>query len=201
MKALIAAAALATLPFAPAMAMQDAEEIYEEEIEGEELASLGTFAGSYLCQDGEHGIFLDLVVMDADDDEAEIAGVLAIVPTLSGKGGSSGMVAGSFNVGGKLLRDGLKLTLEPKGWILEPENYGAARLEGTMSQREDGLRQIVGKPVVPGAPGMCSDLIATEIITGMEEEQAEAVEDAQDALDDAAEALDEAAEAIEEIKE
>ncbi len=146
-------AALVALPLTPVAAQDD-----------EDGDHIGSFGGSYMCQDGEHGIHLDLWAESYDGDEAEVSGVLGIFPTLSGKDGPSGMVAGSFVVSGTINRSDSSISLEPVEWIQQPGNYGAANLEGTVAITDDGFLQITGKPVVEDAPGFCSDLIATQFI-------------------------------------
>ena len=154
MKALIAFAALATTLANPALAIQDEES----------QPDTGHFAGSYTCQDGEHGIYLQLDVDANDGEVAEVSGILTFFPTVAGKDGPSGMVTGSFTVNGTITRSTLGISLQPGEWLLQPEGYGAAALEGTFSETAEGLSQIVGKPVVPGNPDFCSDLIATELV-------------------------------------
>jgi hypothetical protein len=154
MKGLISFAAVAALATTPALALQ------EEEAQ----ADTGYFAGSYTCQDGEHGIYLELD-LDANDGEvAQVSGVLSFFPTIAGKDGPVGMVNGSFAVSGTITRSTMAISLEPGEWLLQPDGYGAAALEGTFTETQEGLSQIIGKPVVPGNPDFCSDLIVTELV-------------------------------------
>lgn len=125
---------------------------------------LGPYAGSYVCQDGEHGFYLDLEeVIQNGDGTLGASGTLGMFPVLAGLSGSSGSVAGSFSVSGTISADGV-IALAPGDWLVQPEGYGAAHLEGTLSQRGDGAWQIAGKPVIPGNPDACSDLIATRFL-------------------------------------
>lgn len=175
------------LPLAPALALdghnemasEEAEEGVEEEgveEEGQGSEFIGWFAGSYACQDGEHGLLMELTASNQTETDAEVSGILGFVPTVAGQGGSSANVAGSFTISGTLLREGMLLSLKPDEWIQQPEGYGAAEMKGTLSRREDGLLQIIGKPVVPGAPTFCTDLIATEVSLGILEEETAADE-------------------------
>ena len=153
MKALMSLALLATAA-TPALALQDEDA----------PINTGHFGGSYACEDGEHGIYLQLDVDERDSEIAQVSGILTFFPTLSGKAGPVGMVTGSFKVSGTITRETLAISLKPGDWLFQPEGYGAAALEGTFSETEDGLSQITGKPVVPGAPEFCTDLIATELV-------------------------------------
>ena len=154
MKALMSLALMATAAANPALALQDEETPLDT----------GHFAGSYTCQDGEHGIYLQLDVDANDGEVAEVSGILTFFPTLAGKDGPSGMVTGSFTVSGTIVRETMAISLEPGDWLFQPEGYGAAALEGTFTDTPEGLSQIIGKPVVPGNPDFCSDLIATELV-------------------------------------
>lgn len=154
MKRLICAALFAAVSATPAMALQD----------DSESPDTGRFAGSYTCEDGEHGLYLQLDVDSSDGEVAEVSGVLSFFPTLAGKDGPVGMVVGSFAVSGTITRSTYAISLQPGEWLLQPEGYGAAALEGVFQETPEGLSQIVGKPIVPGNPDYCSDLIATELM-------------------------------------
>lgn len=154
MKALISFAAIAALAATPAIALHDESEPDET----------GYFAGSYKCMDGEHGIYLELDLDDSDGEVAQVSGVLSFFPTVAGKNGPLGMTNGSFEVSGTITRSTLAISLEPGDWLLQPDGYGAAALEGTFTETPEGYSQITGKPVVPGNPDFCSDLIVTEIV-------------------------------------
>ncbi|MEM6474627.1 MAG: hypothetical protein AAF687_00525 [Pseudomonadota bacterium] len=182
---LACAAALAmALPLAPALAMDGHSEAADvaEEI-GEPI---GQFGGSYTCEDGDHGLYLELWLASMGEETAEVYGVLGFFPILSGVDGRSGLVAGSFEVTGTLTRATKGISLTPGQWIVQPEGYGAAGLEGTIDSREDGNLVITGKPVVPGAPDFCSDLVATGFAPLLVEEEAYA-EGAEEATAGAAE--------------
>lgn len=123
----------------------------------------GLYAGSYLCQDGEHGLYLDIAALTATEGGFSVSGVLGFFPVIGGADGQLAHVAGSFTVSGMLSKDGV-IALEADEWLVEPQGYGAAALEGVLSERPDGLWQIEGKPVLPGAPEFCTDLIATQFL-------------------------------------
>ncbi|MEZ6030678.1 MAG: hypothetical protein R3C46_13125 [Hyphomonadaceae bacterium] len=124
----------------------------------------GVYAGSYTCGDGEHGFYLDLSsVTAASGGGFEASGVLGFYPTLSGIGGSSGGVAGSFRVSGTISAAG-DVALTAGEWLKQPSGYGAANLEGKLRERPAGGYALVGKPVVPGMPDACSNLIATQFL-------------------------------------
>ena len=128
----------------------------------------GIYAGSYTCQDGEHGFYLDLSIDGMDDENYQVSGVLGLYPTLAGADGSSGAVAGSFLVSGTVGMEDMAIALEPGDWIVQPEGYGAAHLEGTVGMTDAGAWQINGKPVVPGLDGFCDALIATQFLATAE---------------------------------
>jgi len=124
----------------------------------------GTYAGSYVCVDGEHGFYLDVSqTTKANAERFEASGTLGFFPVIGGRGGSAATVAGSFAVTGTVNADGT-WRLEPGEWLVEPARYGAAIMTGRFSQRADGLWQIEGKPLVPGNEANCSDLIATQFL-------------------------------------
>lgn len=171
--ATVAAPALAVSPAAALAddhAASDADAAMDESLAGPS----GVYGGSYTCQDGEHGIYLEMSATDSiiDPDENgvqrvvgwNLSGVLGFFPTLAGKDGPSGMVAGSFTVEGVWSTEDMSMVLTPGEWILQPENYGAAELHGTLTEIAPGQWQITGKPVVPGAPDFCSNLIATQFV-------------------------------------
>ena len=124
----------------------------------------GQFAGSYTCQDGEHGIYLELNSESVGAGVAQVSGVLSFFPTLAGKDGPVGMVNGSFEVSGTITQDDMSISLAPGEWLFEPAGYGAASLEGTFTETSEGLSQIIGKPAIPGNRDYCSDLILTELV-------------------------------------
>ena len=158
-----AAAVAMALPFAPALAMDGHMEAAGDAAEAaEDIAEpIGQFGGSYTCEDGDHGLYLELWLSSMGEETAEVYGVLGFFPILSGVDGRSGLVAGSFEVTGTITRETKGISLTPGEWIVRPEGYGAASLEGTIDSREDGNLVITGKPVVPGAPDFCGDLIVT----------------------------------------
>ena len=123
----------------------------------------GSYAGSYVCSDGEHGFFLDVSQISKTSDAYSVSGILGFFPVLGGAGGSSASAAGSFLIAGTVNADG-SWRLEPGEWLVEPENYGAAIMIGSFSQRPDGQWQIIGKPLVPGNEQACTDLIATQFL-------------------------------------
>jgi hypothetical protein len=123
----------------------------------------GVYAGSYTCTDGEHGFYLDLAsVTPKDGGGFNAAGVLGLFPTLAGQGGPVGKVAGSFNVSGTISADGV-IAMAPGEWLVQPPGYGAAQLEGKITQVASG-HAITGRPVVAANPSACSDLIATQFL-------------------------------------
>ncbi len=124
----------------------------------------GIYAGSYLCKDGEHGVVLDLAFAErAAGEGLAVTGTLGIVPVLGGLAGDSGQVAGSFLISGLLSTD-LRLDFRFDGWVIEPADYGSANFRGVLSQREDGLWQITGKPLAGVESELCSEMIATRIL-------------------------------------
>lgn len=128
----------------------------------------GTYAGSYTCVDGEHGFFLSLGKTDMTDDGWLVDGTLGFFPTLGGMEGPVGMVAGSFDVSGTVTKadeDGdMVIELQPGEWLVKPDGYGAAALAGVITTTDTGAWQLIGKPVVPGAPDACDALIATQFL-------------------------------------
>lgn len=127
----------------------------------------GVYAGSYLCEDGEHGVVLDIAVSPRENGNGlRIDGTLGFVPVLAGSGGDFATVVGSFSILGLLGADG-RIQINAGDWIVQPEGYGAANLRGQLSQRPDGIWQITGRPLAgQDASGQerCSDLIATRVL-------------------------------------
>lgn len=124
----------------------------------------GVYGGSYTCTDGEHGFYLDIQKLTpADGGGFSAAGVLGLFPTLAGVSGPVGHVAGSFKVAGTISADGT-IAMTAGDWLKQPAGYGAANLEGMLRQKPDGSHAITGKPVVPGNPSACSNLIATQFL-------------------------------------
>lgn len=123
----------------------------------------GVYAGSYVCQDGEHGFYLDLEKVTANADGGFAAsGVLGIFPVLAGISGPSGGATGSFRVSGTINAAG-EIALAPGEWLKPAGNYGAAHLEGKLRKKPDGSHALTGKPVIPGNADYCSNLIATQV--------------------------------------
>lgn len=127
-------------------------------------AMAGVYGGSYVCTDGEHGFYLDIKSLEAMRGGGfDVSGVLGFFPTIGGKDGGTAQVAGSFEVSGTIFGNG-KIHLEPGAWLKLPSGYGAAALDGMLIHRDDGLWSIKGKPVVPGNPDLCSDLVASKFL-------------------------------------
>lgn len=127
-------------------------------------ALAGVYGGSYTCADGEHGFYLNITKATAKASGGfDAAGVLGLFPTVSGQGGPAGMVAGSFKVTGTIGADGA-IAMTAGDWLIQPANYGSANLEGTLAKTDSGGYILRGKPVVPGNPDACSDLIATQFL-------------------------------------
>ncbi len=123
----------------------------------------GVYGGSYTCTDGEHGFYLDITsIRPKDGGGFDADGALGIFPTLAGASGPVGKVAGSFAVSGTIGADGA-ISMTPGDWLVEPAGYGAAHLEGQIATVASG-HVITGKPVVPGNPSACSNLIATQFL-------------------------------------
>lgn len=125
----------------------------------------GLYGGSYLCADGEHGLILEIAILrprgtPGVDRSFEVQGELGFFPVLGGAGGTFADVAGRFDVSGVLNTDG-SLILRSGAWSIQPYGYGAAGVNGTLSQRADGLWQITGSPA-DGAH-QCTGLIATRV--------------------------------------
>ncbi|MFZ1743746.1 MAG: hypothetical protein WAT93_12885 [Pontixanthobacter sp.] len=124
----------------------------------------GVYAGSYNCMDGEHGFYLDVSIDGLTDDGDQIvSGTLGVFPTLGGENGAMSSVSGSFAVTGTIDAESM-LRMTPGDWLVQPDFYGAAELEGKVWQGDKGLWQINGKPIVPGNPDYCSELIATQFL-------------------------------------
>ena len=124
----------------------------------------GVYGGSYTCTDGEHGFYLDLAsVRPATGGGYDADGVLGFFPTLTGVSGPAGGVAGSFAVSGTISADG-DVAMTAGDWLVQPAGYGAASLEGKLRAKPGGGYALTGKPVVPGSPGACSNLIATQFL-------------------------------------
>lgn len=153
MKKLALAALLAASLASPAMA-DDAET----------PRSLGgVYGGSYLCDDGEHGFYLDLHTVTEMEAGWGVIGTLGFYPTLAGEEDGAADVAGSFQVTGMVGKT-LRIGLVPGAWEVYAPGYGAAQLDAQLELGENGLWKMTGKPVVPGAPDMCSALIATQFL-------------------------------------
>jgi hypothetical protein len=154
MRTTLATALCLGLALSAAPAMADLPE------DAEALA--GLYGGSYVCADGEHGVILNLTGLTArsDDRGYEVQGELSFFPVVGGADGAFADVAGSFELHGALYPNG-RLILRAGDWIVEAGAYGAAGLNGTLSQREDGLWQITGIPA-DGA-GACTDFVATRV--------------------------------------
>lgn len=144
--------ASALLFAAPAFAQIDAK------------AASGVYAGSYTCTEGEHGFYLDIKSLKTNKAGGfDATGVLGFFPTLGGKGGSSATATGSFKVAGTISSKG-EIAMTAGDWLKKPAAYGAANLSGVLAKQADGAYAIMGKPVVPGRPDMCTDLIATQFL-------------------------------------
>ena len=125
----------------------------------------GLYGGSYLCADGEHGLILNIATLTPRgapgvNEGFAVQGELGFFPVLGGAGGAFADVAGRFDVSGILNTDG-RLILRSGAWSIRPDGYGAAGVNGTLSQRADGLWQITGSPA-DGAH-QCTGLIATRV--------------------------------------
>lgn len=124
----------------------------------------GLYAGSYECQDGAHGVVLDLTVEDRPQASGlRLTGTLGFVPLLSGEGDEFGNVAGSFTILGLISEDG-RMTFRHEDWLIEPDGYGAANFNGHIAQRDDGLWQITGTPLAGPNADFCSQMIATQFL-------------------------------------
>ncbi len=137
--------------------------------DGEGIA--GLYAGSYMCQDGEHGVVLDIEMSEIEGrSELRLTGTLGFVPVLAGANGELADVAGSFTISGFLLTEprGANtagyLQFQREEWLLEPEGYGSANFRGQLTRRDDGLWQITGTPLAGPTSEFCSDLIATRFL-------------------------------------
>lgn len=133
------------------------------QVPGDGAGMSGVYSGSYMCQDGEHGFYLDISALARRDDVLAVSGRLGIFPVLGGAAGPLADIAGSFLVHGTIDGQGA-IWLEIGDWLVQPPGYGAANLEGRLSKRRDGLWQIHGRPVLPGNEAFCSDLIATQFM-------------------------------------
>lgn len=131
----------------------------------------GIYAGSYLCEDGEHGVVLDIAVSEIEGrTELRVHGTLGFVPVLAGADGEFADVAGSFTISGFILTEprGVNtaghLQFQRDEWLLEPEGYASASFRGQLSRRGDGLWRIAGTPLAGPTSEYCSDLIATRFL-------------------------------------
>ena len=131
----------------------------------------GLYAGSYLCEDGEHGVVLDIAASEIEGrTELRVDGTLGIVPVLAGANGEFANVAGSFTISGFILTEprgpneaGL-IQFQRDAWLIEPEGYGSANFRGQLTRRDDGLWQITGTPLAGPTSAFCSDMIATRFL-------------------------------------
>lgn len=122
----------------------------------------GLYGGSYVCADGEHGVLVDLgLATRASGQGLEVSGTLGFFPVLAGAGGEFASVAGSFTIQGLLTENG-RLVFQFREWLVQPEGYGAANFNGEMTQRDDGLWQISGRPLAGANSDFCSEMIATQ---------------------------------------
>lgn len=156
MKASIAILALAmTAAFASSASAQNSAD-------GAELS--GLYGGSYQCQDGAHGVLLNLTMEERPQArDLRVTGTLGFFPVLGGGDGEFAQVAGSFTILGLLAEDG-RITFRHQDWLIEPEGYGAANFNGRIAQRDDGLWQITGTPVAGQNSDFCSAMIATQFL-------------------------------------
>jgi len=114
----------------------------------------GLYAGSYLCQDGEHGVLLDIALHGRPNANGlHIAGALGFFPVLGDTGGDFSSVAGSVTREGLLTEEG-RIVFHARDWLVLPDGYGAAHFNGNLAPRDGGLWQITGTPVAGGQPGL-----------------------------------------------
>lgn len=148
-----------TLALLPALAAPTFAEIPAD---GEGLA--GLYAGSYLCQDGEHGVVLDIAVEERPQASGlKLTGTLGFFPVLGGREGQFAHVAGSFSIQGLVAENG-RMTFQHQDWLVEPDGYGAANFNGRITRRDDGFWQITGTPVAGQNADFCSEMIATRFL-------------------------------------
>src|SRR5690606_28006799 len=114
----------------------------------------GIYGGSYLCEDREHGVVLEIAVGEIEErPELRVNGTLGLVPVLAGANGDFADVAGSFTISGFLPTEPRgantagHLQFQHEEWLLEPEGYGSANFRGQLNRRDDGLLQITGTPL------------------------------------------------------
>lgn len=131
----------------------------------------GLYAGSYICEDGEHGVVLDIAVSKIEGQmELRVDGTLGIVPVLAGAKSEFADIAGSFTISGIVLTEPRgasnagHIQFQHEDWLIEPEGYGAANFRGQLTRRDDGLWQITGRPLAGPASESCSDMIATRFL-------------------------------------
>lgn len=131
----------------------------------------GLYAGSYLCEDGEHGVVLDIAASEIEGrTELRVDGTLGIVPVLAGANGEFANVAGSFTISGFILteprgpNEAGHIQFQRDAWLIEPEGYGSANFRGQLTRRDDGLWQIAGTPLAGPTSDFCSGLIATRFL-------------------------------------
>src|SRR5690606_37427478 len=115
--------------------------------DGEGIA--GLYAGSYMCQDGEHGVVLDIEMSEIEGrSELRLTGTLGFAPVLGGAGGEFAHVAGSFTISGHVVEvpdgnyEGGHVQLQPEEWLLQPEGADSGNFRGHVTRRGDGFWQI-----------------------------------------------------------
>lgn len=122
------------------------------------ISAEGTYAGSYLCDTGEHGMTMTLKsISDMANMKEEhiVQGVVNFFPTVGNPGGPAGAfeVSGTIQFHGDTASD---LILKPGKWVVKPENYQTSGLRvWTLNGK------MFGKPTIAG----CHSLKMTKIRT------------------------------------
>lgn len=123
----------------------------------------GQYAGSYVCQDGEHGVMLDMAFSKRNAGAGyAIKGSLTFFPVLAGGNGEFASVLGKFTIEG-VLRDDGDIRFRHQKWIEQPDGYGAANFRGRLTKRTDDVWQIDGVPLAGPNSDFCSAMLVTRL--------------------------------------
>ena len=122
------------------------------------ISAEGTYAGSYLCDEGEQGVIMTLKsISDTPDDKDmhSVSGLINFFPTV----GNPSAPVGAFEVNGTIQFHGdtaSDLILQAGKWVQQPENYQASGLRVWMLNGK-----IFGKPTIADCHSMKMTKIRT----------------------------------------